>query len=224
MADFNLSACVMIISSLGNLYYSTANVVAPLEKEILYKLHGEKRFLDFGCRTQVNYPQIALLIKNMPLDDRPRYGRIKDTVPFILGAADAKIRVLDTEKSLIDQNDRLVHSVHVLENTLANVTSKITRLQSDTTNVMEHLSEAMNLQLHKIGLEQDQEEYVLEEINKAADLLRANALNTQPIEKTLKELHTHLSDLALAQKRIIEENLSVDNKDTNDITDDIELF
>ncbi len=91
--DLDLSAVCMIISSKGNYYFSSTQAqVAPLEQELMQMLHGEKRFTDFGCRTQINYSRIALLIKNMPLEDRARYGRLKDTLPFVLGAADAKSR------------------------------------------------------------------------------------------------------------------------------------
>lgn len=224
MSDLSLSACALFQSRETNRFYSTSGVVAPLEKDILLKLHSEKRFLDFGCRTQVNYPQVALLIKNMPLNDRARYGRIKDTVPFVLGATDAKIRVLDAEKALLEQNSQLLDSVKILDKLLQKVTEKLATGQDNFKQIMSNLTEVLSLELHKMGLEGDQEEYVLNQVDNASDALHKSLLESQPIEKALTETIRMLSDMAHAQEKIISENLSSDDNDADSITDDIELF
>jgi len=53
---------------------------------------------DFGCRTQINYPNLFVLIKNMPLDDMNRYGRVKDLLPAILGVANTKDSLLNAKR------------------------------------------------------------------------------------------------------------------------------
>ena len=81
-------------------------------------LHSDQRFYDFGCRTQINYANVALLIKNMPLDDRERYCRIKDLLPFVLAAIDEKVRIIDTDHALKTQAINLSGSVDELKTTL----------------------------------------------------------------------------------------------------------
>ncbi len=225
MSDLSLSACVMFKTEGGPKYYSTSGAVAPLEMDILTKLHGEARFLDFGCRTQVNYPQVALLVKNMPLQDRVRYGRIKDTLPFVLGATDAKIRVLDAEQALRAQNEQVLYSVKVLDKLLKKVHQKLSAGQDQIKRSISHLNQELSLEIHKIGLETDQEEYILNHVEDLAEALHNNFITSQPIEKVLSETIVLLNDLAHAQNKIISHNLSSNTQeDSNTITDDIELF
>lgn len=95
LRDLQLSAVAMFTCREGQFYYSsTSTKVAPLEIELMQLLHNDERFTDFGCRTQVNYPNVALLIKNMPLEDAGRYGRLKDTFPFVLGTTNTKVRMI----------------------------------------------------------------------------------------------------------------------------------
>ncbi len=68
----------MVIANNQELWYSSESAVSPLEKELIEMCDKEARFLDFGSRTIVNYPRVSLLVKNMPLDDMKRYGRVKD--------------------------------------------------------------------------------------------------------------------------------------------------
>ncbi len=65
--------------------------VPPSENQLVSMLHNEKRFYDFGCRTQINYPNLSVLIKNMPIDDMERYGRIKDILPAMIGTVNNRI-------------------------------------------------------------------------------------------------------------------------------------
>ena len=44
------------------------------------------RFIDFGSRTIINYQDISLLVKNMPLENMGRYGRLKDLLPVLMSA------------------------------------------------------------------------------------------------------------------------------------------
>ena len=81
--------------------------------------HQEGRFCDFGNRTFCNFNLASLLIKNMPLENPERYGRIKDTIPWILGATEGKVRALDIQQELIDQEERIGVSLEELRNKLS---------------------------------------------------------------------------------------------------------
>jgi len=111
MAEFGLETSVMFLSESGPLFYSHNKFeLSPLEKDMFSAIHQEGRFCDFGCRTFCNFTRISLLIKNMPEADPERYGRIKDTVPWILGTADGKVAALDLHLALVAQH----HAVEAL--------------------------------------------------------------------------------------------------------------
>lgn len=198
MHEYGLNTSVMFVSASGPLFYSQAySEVPPLEKDLLTLMHSQGRFSDFGCRTFCNYRQVALLIKNMPLDDRERYGRIKDTVPFILGSVDGKIRALDIHDALVAQSDSLAKSVAIIASTLNSLTEKVSGGHDAVTGVMKNLAAELDERLPKLGLEEDQEKYLVSRIDHAftealAELDRSLLLGASL--ETVVRLLVHLKD------------------------------
>ncbi len=119
MAEFGLDTSVMFITQTGPVFYAQNNhELSPLEKDMFLTIHKEGRFCDFGSRTFCNFTLASLLIKNMPLENPERYGRIKDTVPWILGVTDGRIGALDVSNVLLGSHQRVVDSINGLESIL----------------------------------------------------------------------------------------------------------
>lgn len=226
MKDFNLKACAMVKHHQGIFFWNTENTeVKPLEKDLMQLLHTESRFKDFGCRTQINYAHVALLIKNMPLEDRSRYGRIKDTLPFILGAADAKVRILDAEFALVEQNRELANSVKNAQKTLVDVSNILVKNQRAVGDVMAELTAELSLQMCRMGLDGDQEEFINKNVDRAANKLFACMQEGQVMESILIGIIDLLRQMNEEQARIIQETLMVDaSAQDEDIANDVELF
>ena len=120
MEEFGLQTSLMFIARNGPIFFShNTSEISPLEKEMFIATHQEGRFCDFGNRTFCNFNLASLLIKNMPLENPERYGRIKDTIPWILGATEGKVRALDIQQELIDQEERIGVSLEELRNKLS---------------------------------------------------------------------------------------------------------
>ena len=225
VTDLGLNCAAMFTCCDGQRFYGDQqHPVSPIEEDLLHMMHSEQRFVDFGCRTLINYPQVALLIKNMPLEDRTRYGRIKDTLPFVLGACDAKVRILDAENALKTQSEHLSRSASGLEKLLKQVSATVTTNQNNVRAIMLNLTTELSTQLHKMGLEGDQEDYVLKQIDIAANRLHEEANSVDSVEHALNTMVKLLQILSAEQTRIIEENLASANAAPAEATQDIELF
>lgn len=230
MSEFGLSTSVMFVSATGPLFYSqNANTVPPLERDLLQVMHGQGRFKDFGCRTFCNYRQVSLLIKNMPLDDRERYGRIKDTIPFILGSVDGKIRALDVHQSLVTQADSLGQSVAAIATTLNSLSAQVSGGHSAISDVMKLLLADLDDRLPKLGLEEDQEKYLVSRIDRAFTEALAELDRSLMVSNSLTSvvrLLTHLK--SQHQKMVDATRIEVEAADLpNDgetLSDDFELF
>ena len=114
LEEFGLRGSLMMLSTDAPLYFaSSGHEVSPLEREMFIATHSEGRFCDFGDRTFCNYKLISLLIKNMPLDQPERYGRIKDAVPWIMSVADSRVAQLNSKLELLAQLSQA--QVHLVE-------------------------------------------------------------------------------------------------------------
>lgn len=224
-SSLGLSCSVMFKCSEGEHFFSAQGTgVSPLEENLLKVTHGTERFVDFGCRTVISFPQLALLVKNMPLDDRTRYGRIKDTLPFILGACDAKVRVLDAEQALRTQAEHLARSAHSIQSLLTEISKKVADNQQSVRSIMLALTSELSLELHKLGLEKDQEDYVLEQVDQATNQLHDAAKSVESVEYALNTMVKVLQLLSAEQTRIVSEKLSATKQVAPAISQDIELF
>jgi len=65
------------------------------EFKFLSRLRSKGRLFDFGEYTMVNYDHISLLIRNMPVDQPDKHGRIKDNVAVLLNGAEARIKSIE---------------------------------------------------------------------------------------------------------------------------------
>lgn len=223
--DLQLSSALMFLTRSGHVYFSSSGKeVSPLETEILDMLHKNERFVDFGCRTQVNYTQVSLLIKNMPLEDRPRYGRIKDILPFVLGAADAKVRVLDAETALLNQTAELTASVDVVSMTLATMRETFASNLNAVSTIMSELIATLSIDLQNLGLENDQESWVCDKVEGASKSVYACVEENSKLERNLSEIVSLLKRVTDEQNKIISENLSQKPEIVEDNSTDIELF
>lgn len=104
MGEFGLRTSLMFITPTGPIFFSQGSQdISPLEKEMFLASHKQGRFCDYGYRTFCNFKLASMLIKNMPLEEPERYGRIKDTVPWILGPTDGKVRTLNEQQALLTE-------------------------------------------------------------------------------------------------------------------------
>lgn len=131
MAEFGLDTSVMFVTQAGPLFYAQNKYeLSPLEKDMFLTIHKEGRFCDFGSRTFCNFTLVSLLIKNMPLENPERYGRIKDTVPWILGVTDGRIGALDVSGVLLAVHQKVLDTIGDLESILNKTLEHVRLLDS----------------------------------------------------------------------------------------------
>ncbi len=227
LADLGLHTSVLFrLADSVHCYSPNREQPSPLEQELMLKLHSDKRFYDFGCRTQINYTNVALLIKNMPLEDRVRYGRIKDLLPFVLAATDEKARILDAEQTLRNQASNLSRSVVEVKGTLTEITRDIKKNQQGMEKTIRQLLYELEETLPEIGLEEDQESYVIKKVDDAfnqASLFIEDNLNMRVPLLAIVRLLNYLTE---EQKQIVDIVVNRNNirHGDNDELNNIELF
>lgn len=234
MEDFGLKTSVCFFPLVENeepLFYSyNGQQISVLERDLLVQMHPQGRIIDFGQRTFINFRNVSLLIKNMPLDDMTKYGRIKDATPFILGAVDGKIRNLYMHQMMTAQSAGLAEAVQLASDTLTGIDHQLTRSQEQTREVVGDLMFNLDQHLSVLGLNESQERYVVELIEGAfQDVLNQLGRNVDA-GKQLNTLVLRLKSLSDQQAMMAERSrieLEQENAFPNDgaiYSNDVELF
>jgi CheY-like chemotaxis protein len=228
LSNLSLDCCIMIIEHEQYFWFSSASAISPLEKELVEMCDKEARFLDFGSRTIVNYPRASLLVKNMPLDDMDRYGRIKDLIPILLSAVNSKIHTLSTQEALTKQSTNLLESFKMVRNSLYFLGKTIVNNRKDSAETMQKLVQDLNYDFLRMGLEEDQEEYLLHRIDTAIEEAMIEMDAGQEIRQALTYILTNLNAVMSKQEALFNAfNASLATElaeQSSDMDDDIELF
>ena len=192
------------------------------------RFHQEgERFKDFAKRTIINYPRVQLLIKNMPLEDPVLYGRYKDLFPAMLGAADAKIKSLDIQHALLEQTKNVSFSFDQVRETLTNLSTAFMENQGKTMKVMREMLVDLDSTLPSMGLEEDQEKYLIGRVDSAVDEATGLMDQGENLNAAFHNISTLLDFLSEQQRELTEcvmvsSNIADDSLEEDII--DIELF
>ncbi len=230
MASFDLSCVLLFLSAEGQMFYSSSGDPKPMETQLMLQLHSQgARFFDFGVRTQVNLGRVSLLVKNMPLNDRDRYGRLKDLLPSIMGTTDARIKAMDTERALVQQTRDLSRSFTIVQETLTELGESFRANQMEVNKVFEALWRDVDIRLPGLGLEDDQEAFLLGRIDRAMSEAHDVFEVGEELRETFSNVNRLMSHLAERQQQISEDVLTKfeqrdESAPAGDGTTDIELF
>ena len=107
LSQLGLEASLQLRSRQGNHNLSPDGICSPLEVSILGTVRSAGRLVDLGSRTAINYDRVTIIIKNMPLDDAERYGRLRDVLAQLAEGVDARLLALDDAAALRRRNTEL---------------------------------------------------------------------------------------------------------------------
>lgn len=227
-SSMDLKVVIGILEDSSWTFTSSTGTVAELERDLMQSIHNQDRFVDFGGRTQMNWPNIALLVKNMPLLEPEKYGRIKDLLPTLLSSANVRIHSLYEEKRIHEQTSLMTRSIETLQPSLESV---ITAMKQDNQNHRNDLSEFLQrliITLPGLGLEEDQEEFFVNQVESLIQNADEMATRVEAHQETLQTTNQVLVSL-LEKQNEIQEIISrpveiADQQSTNSDEDLFELF
>ena len=153
-------------------YFSHAEETHGLEEDLMQSGHDGGRIMEFGRRMLVNYPKTSLLVKNVPYEDAARYGRIKDHLAVVLSAADARVGSLNMEDQLRQKND-LLGVVNEVEEALLELQENQAAVRERVAGQRDDLKMELRERLLIAGLDDDQEETIMDMVMDHMDSLDA---------------------------------------------------
>ena len=158
MQQYDLQAAVQmrIGDEVLTLSHNGRNV--PLEVSVLNHVRESGRIFPFKSRCVFNYGQVTLLVKNMPLEDAERCGRIRDNGALLAEGADARLRAIETEMLAARRRAGTESALPRLYSTLDGVQANYRRNCFELTQVMIDFQEQLAKAFISLGLMERQEE------------------------------------------------------------------
>jgi len=228
LQQYNLNCVLMLLHKGESSWFSVDEAISPLEKEMLEMLDRSQRFTDFGHRTIINYQNLSLLVRNMPLDDMERYGRIKDLLPVILAAVDSKINSIMTEQALAEQSEELLGSFGLIRARLYHLAKTLISKQNNSNELLQKMVTELNSDLLGMGLEDDQEHYILHRIDTAIEDAKDQIDASHVLYNSFSDILVRLQSITSKHQELVdafaEMNTPKEDAETIDDSDSIEFF
>ncbi|MGF1721154.1 response regulator [Vibrio kyushuensis] len=125
-------------------------VVNPIERNIFDLLRTKGRIFQFGNRLIFNDKNCAVLIKNLP-DDERLIGQIRDIYAFVIEGLEAKYQDIRRQNMMLD-------IVKDIANTAQQVSTRIDQFDAISEENLNESNEELNASYHFLGLSYEQEE------------------------------------------------------------------
>ena len=163
ISKYDLASCIQLRMQESIVTRSScSSIVSELEKELLFRGQNAKRIVSLGHRALFNASSVSFLIRNMPIDDEGKWGRLKDHLASLLTASESRLsyieRINDKKKIRISS---IEESLRTTESEIKNFQSAFSILGKETKQVMSELYFDLEESLNLIGLTKEQKEYFM---------------------------------------------------------------
>jgi len=173
-------------------YYTHDESIKKLDQQILDMLHARERLIYFENRCLVNFPHISLLIKNMPVHDDDKNGRLKDNIALVMEGADARMISLQNESKLSAREEGLAKMLSATKTMLNEINDNFESNAQKNTEIMTQLAKQIEWNFVQLGLSDEQEvalsEIVEKAINDSSSLYQSGLHIDDKLDKLTAEL------------------------------------
>ncbi len=200
---YGLEGCVRI-QGRGELIASNGRgPCSALENSILDHLVAQKggqRIRPLGPHTGFAYGEVVLFVRNLRMDrgsdmdrnESERMGRAIDNVAMLVEGAIVRVAALDTELATRDLAD-VRHLVGMTRNALTDISARSHTQRMEVQRAFEGLSEDVEASFMKLGLTDDQENFLSNIIKKYYAQVMESLDKSQEVEKFLGKVITKLN-------------------------------
>jgi CheY-like chemotaxis protein len=184
--QFDLSATICVSVDKQDTFFSTLGIVGEREQDVLSQMKQGERFIHFGKRTIVNFKNISVLIKNMPIKDADKYGRLNDVIGMLIEGADARITGLEMSSSLIT----LINATRTM---VTEIESSRKENEKKNIKIIDDLISNVEWSYINMDLSEQQEQFFSDLLGKAKEQSSAIFNSDLKIEKETENLISSLS-------------------------------
>lgn len=156
---YKLSCSLQMRSVYGIKNMEANGMAKDLESQLLEQLQSAGRYVDFGRRTIINYGQVSLLVRNMPVDNPKRYGSLKDNLFALIKGLDARVKALDSRDKLLDEKNALHKLSTDVRDVMTEIEESYHQVMRDIASVVEDMAEAVQNRIPSLALSEEQERF-----------------------------------------------------------------
>lgn len=154
---FGLAAMAQVRTAGSAVAWSDDGPCTPLEQSVLAAVAGGGRIVDLKNRTAINFDRVSVILKNMPIEEAERYGRLKDHMAMLVEGANARAEALDLDRRLSAETARTVMAVKSVGDTLLEAGRRSRELHAAYGTIFDRMAADLAITLPLLELNRSQE-------------------------------------------------------------------
>lgn len=192
--NFGLNATALIHGS--NPIYINCSPDS-MEGRVLNKFkNSSERIVSIGVRTMINSDDMGILIGNMPIEDESRYGRLKDHLAVLSSICEGRLQTIKSELSVKNQRkDILTRVIKMTKEQVQSFSEKLQSHDNSTRQIMLDMIVELAAKLFNLGLDEDQEQQLMNLAYETSERLEKMKGNTKKLEGELSVILEGLYDV-----------------------------
>jgi len=159
--QYQINACIRL--STGSEHFESTDDMlktSKLEQTLLDKGRHADRIIRLGKRVLFNTPRASILVRNLPIDDEDKCGRLVDHLAAIVVAADARsLQIEEQQKRLSVKNQVLDSVVEIADQEIIKIQSQFGEFIDETQRIMSQLHGDIEEALFDFKLSTEQEDH-----------------------------------------------------------------
>lgn len=192
---YDLRGTVQVRGQYGVCDQVSDNSYHPLQASVVETLAQMGRIVQFRSRVIVNYPQVSLLVHNLPLEDEERVGRLRDHLTTLVEGADARVQALDVSASLVLQQQQIAAALHGIRTSMEHSSVHALNNRNRSQDVLSGMSDRIEREFTVMGLTEYQEGLILGVINDAGSHVLSLFDEAADIEKSFTDVIKRMENL-----------------------------
>lgn len=160
LAAYGLTGVVQIRHPQGALTRTSHGEASPLEASVISHMAGMERIVQFRSRLSITYPQVSLLVNNMPVEDPDRCGRLRDHLAVLVESAEVRVTALLADEKARQRAERIAASVQHITRALTEIDEDLRRTRVATGVAVQELTTQLERSYVQLALTESQEEFM----------------------------------------------------------------
>lgn len=193
-SQFGLSICALFM--VGGKHYVGCDADS-IEARLLDNFaHSTTKIVNAGIRTIISTERAVLLIKDMPLDDENRYGRLKDHLAVLVDISNSFLLGIQAQLSMADQRkDFLARVIGLSEYQIKLTSENIHKHNHTVLKTMQSMVLNLEQMLFGLGLDEDQEKKLMMLADNASTQLQESNESSGELDTELGKILEALYDM-----------------------------
>lgn len=197
LKDYGLTGSLQLRCVDNTLDFSMTGPVSSLEEELLSRISDmPERIKELNNRMFLNFDKASLLIKNLPMEDPDRVGRLRDYLMILIEGINERLVFFDAQISAEQKRaNSVTHLISEVKSSLDNIYDLQKGIEKRNVSILDNLVDDIDEAFIGLGLSEEQEEKILALLHHAQDASSEVFKQGQEVEISMRTVLAKLAGL-----------------------------